>query len=67
MSPEILLADEPTGDLDPETGGKMIALFLQLKASLGITMIIVTHNQDLAQVMDRMLVLKGGVLEPYRT
>jgi lipoprotein-releasing system ATP-binding protein len=67
MSPEILLADEPTGDLDPETGGKMIALFVQLKESLGITMIIVTHNHDLAQVMDRMLVLKGGVLEPYRT
>lgn len=65
MSPAILLADEPTGDLDPETGEKMIELFTQLKADLGVTMIIATHNHALARGMDRVLVLKGGVLEPY--
>jgi lipoprotein-releasing system ATP-binding protein len=64
MSPEILLADEPTGDLDPETGLKIIELFSNLRKSLAITMIVATHNMELARVMDRVLVLKGGHLEP---
>ncbi len=65
MSPGVLLADEPTGDLDPVTGSKVMDLLTQLKASLGVTMIIVTHNMDLARTMDRILVLKGGHLESY--
>ena len=65
MSPRVLLADEPTGDLDPSTGRKIIDLFSHIKESLGVTMIIVTHNIDLAQTMDRILILKGGLLEPY--
>jgi len=65
MSPEVLLADEPTGDLDPVTGTKVIELLTQLKESMGVTMVVVTHNMDLAQAMDRVLVLKGGHLEPY--
>lgn len=65
MSPEVLLADEPTGDLDPVTGTKVIDLLSQLKESMGVTMVVVTHNMDLARAMDRILVLKGGHLEPY--
>jgi lipoprotein-releasing system ATP-binding protein len=64
MSPEILLADEPTGDLDPETGLKIIELFSRLKQTLAITMIVATHNMELSRVMERVLVLKGGHLEP---
>jgi lipoprotein-releasing system ATP-binding protein len=63
MSPEVLLADEPTGDLDPETGYKIIELFLHLRKSLSVTMLVATHNMELARVMDRMFVLKGGHLE----
>ncbi|MCD6570780.1 MAG: ABC transporter ATP-binding protein [Deltaproteobacteria bacterium] len=67
MSPEVLLADEPTGDLDPETGKKMIVLLSELKRSIGVTMVVVTHNPDLAKIMDRVMVLKGGHLEPCAT
>ncbi|MDT8272463.1 MAG: ABC transporter ATP-binding protein [Desulfomonilia bacterium] len=65
MSPDILLADEPTGDLDPENGARVRDLFADLKRSLGITMIIVTHNMDLASITERILVLKEGHLEPH--
>ncbi|MGC9323916.1 MAG: ABC transporter ATP-binding protein [Desulfomonilia bacterium] len=65
MSPDILLADEPTGDLDPHTGGKIRDLFSTLRLSLGITMILVTHNMELAGITDRILELKEGHLEPF--
>jgi lipoprotein-releasing system ATP-binding protein len=64
MNPRVLLADEPTGDLDPVTGSRIIELLSSLKKSMGVTMVIMTHNTDLAQSMDRILVLKGGHLEP---
>jgi len=66
MSPAVILADEPTGDLDPHTGGMMQELFVELKTTLKVTMIIATHNHDLAHAMDRVLELKEGVLEPDR-
>ncbi len=65
MSPKVLLADEPTGDLDPGTGSHVIELLTELKSSMGVTMIVATHNMDLARAMDRVLVLKGGHLEPH--
>lgn len=64
MSPGIILADEPTGDLDSETGNRVIELFGDLRSRLGVTLVIATHNMDLARTMDRVLVLKGGLLEP---
>jgi lipoprotein-releasing system ATP-binding protein len=64
MSPGIILADEPTGDLDSETGHKVIELFTGLRTTLCVTLIIATHNMELARTMDRVLVLKGGHLEP---
>jgi lipoprotein-releasing system ATP-binding protein len=65
MSPKVLLADEPTGDLDPTTGQKIIELFSQLKNTVGVTMIIATHNMELAKTMDRIMILKGGHLELF--
>lgn len=63
MSPGIMLADEPTGDLDPETGLRIIELFSGLRNRLDVTLLIATHNMDLARTMDKVLVLKGGHLE----
>jgi lipoprotein-releasing system ATP-binding protein len=65
MSPKVLLADEPTGDLDPATGQKIIDLFSELKNIMGVTMIIATHNMELAKTMDRIMILKGGHLESF--
>jgi lipoprotein-releasing system ATP-binding protein len=65
MSPGIILADEPTGDLDSETGHKVIELFTGLRTTLCVTLIIATHNMELARTMDRVLVLKGGHLEAF--
>ncbi len=65
MSPKVLLADEPTGDLDPTTGQKIIDLFSELKNTMGVTMIIATHNMELAKTMDRIMILKGGHLELF--
>jgi lipoprotein-releasing system ATP-binding protein len=64
MSPGIVLADEPTGDLDPETGQKIVELFTDLRQRLDVTCVIATHNMELARTMDTVLVLKGGHLEP---
>jgi lipoprotein-releasing system ATP-binding protein len=67
MKPEIILADEPTGDLDPETGARITELFQDLKRTLGVTLVVATHNPALALAMDRVLVLKGGHLETAPT
>ena len=65
MSPKVLLADEPTGDLDPATGQKIIELFSELKNTMGVTMITATHNMELAKTMDRIMILTGGHLELF--
>lgn len=62
MSPTLLLADEPTGNLDPKTGDKVFGLMLELNASLALTMVMVTHNLKLAAQMDRCLSLTDGKL-----
>ncbi|VVM05059.1 ABC transporter ATP-binding protein [Methylacidimicrobium tartarophylax] len=61
--PEILIADEPTGNLDEETGMEVIDLLLGLQKSRGKTLILATHDPRLAQRGDRQLVLSGGKLE----
>ena len=65
MSPKVLLTDEPTGDLDPATGQKIIELFSKLKNVMGVTMITATHNMELAKTMDRIMILTGGHLELF--
>lgn len=59
-SPAILFADEPTGNLDAETGEKVIDLLFNLNKESGTTLVIVTHDLELAQKTQRILRLKGG-------
>lgn len=58
--PAMLLADEPTGNLDRNTGATVHNLLLELNRSQGITLIIVTHNMELAKSMDRTITLIDG-------
>lgn len=60
--PELILADEPTGDLDEGTEHEMIELFHRLNREERITFILVTHNTQLAVRGDRLLRMRGGVL-----
>jgi lipoprotein-releasing system ATP-binding protein len=59
-NPKVIFADEPTGNLDTETSQEIHRLFLRLRDDFGQTFIIVTHNQDLAQLSDRTLVMQDG-------
>ena len=61
-SPRALLADEPTGNLDRETGDRLHALLRRLNQEKGITVVVVTHNERLAAACDRTLRLEAGVL-----
>ena len=63
-SPRLLLADEPTGDLDAATGERLFELVSRLSRARGLTVVIVTHNQPLARACDRVLKLEGGRLIP---
>ena len=58
--PSILLADEPTGNLDTRTSREVIELFRQLNTQSGITVILVTHDQDVARNASRQIVLRDG-------
>ena len=63
MRPSILLADEPTGDLDEDTAESLHALLREMHAEHGLTSIIATHNPRLAAACDRVLRLREGRLE----
>jgi lipoprotein-releasing system ATP-binding protein len=62
--PRLLLADEPTGNLDPETGERVHELLLELNAECGATLVVATHNASLAAAMERTLRLVGGRIDP---
>jgi len=67
LEPKILLADEPTGNLDERTGHMIGELLLRLRQDLTMTLVVVTHNRDLAARMDRCLELRSGVLYEEKT
>jgi putative ABC transport system ATP-binding protein len=60
--PKILFADEPTGNLDAETSERVVDILFDLNKSAGTTLILVTHNLELAQRTKRIIRLKGGVI-----
>lgn len=60
LKPEVLLADEPTGNLDPHNGAQVQELLLDLNREQGLTSVIVTHNLDLAQALTRQITLVDG-------
>ena len=60
--PTILFADEPTGNLDEESGETVVNLLLDLNKEAGTTLVIVTHDLELAQKTQRRIILKGGTI-----
>jgi lipoprotein-releasing system ATP-binding protein len=63
-APRLLLADEPTGNLDPHTSGAVFESLYTLVRTQGVAAVVATHNLELARHMDRVLALKDGRLEP---
>ena len=66
MEPEILLADEPTGNLDTETGKKIEDILVNLNVTKEITLVAVTHNKLLAERMSERIVLRDGKIYEYQ-
>ncbi len=66
MHPRLLLADEPTGNLDSANAQKVKDLFLQLSAQRGVTIALVTHDEEIAKDFGRHLVMKDGVIADDR-
>ena len=62
LQPPILLADEPTGNLDSATGELVLELLLALNREQGATMVLVTHEQSIARCADRSIVLRDGLI-----
>jgi len=61
--PEVILADEPTGNLDRKNAAKVGEILKNLNREMGLTIILVTHNMELAKLMDRILKLKHGKIQ----
>lgn len=61
--PAIILADEPTGNLDTKSGDEIMKLLLELNRTQGTTLLIVTHDPEVAQVAERIIYLRDGAIE----
>lgn len=62
MSPDIILADEPTGSLDTQNKKELSELLLHLREQYGQTILLVTHDKELAQMADRVIEIKDGII-----
>ena len=63
FDPPLLLADEPTGNLDSKTGAAVLALLREINRASGCTVVMVTHSEDAAAVGDRRIILRDGRVE----
>jgi len=61
-APKLLIADEPTGNLDPHTGDAVFDILRNLAKTQGLAGLVATHNPDLARRMDRVVRLQDGIL-----
>ena len=61
--PSLILADEPSGNLDTKSAAALHDLFFELRKELDQTFIIVTHNMELAQMADRQLIMENGLFK----
>ncbi len=66
-TPSIILADEPTGNLDTQAGEEVMTIFQWLNQEQGITIILVTHDQDIAQHAGRIIHMRDGIIERDKT
>jgi putative ABC transport system ATP-binding protein len=62
-NPKILIADEPTGNLDAKTGKDILDLFLKINKEMHLTIIMATHNNEIADLADRVIKISDGVIE----
>jgi putative ABC transport system ATP-binding protein len=66
-APKIIFADEPTGNLDGSTGAAIVDLLFERRAALGATLLIITHDPDLAAKCDRVIAMQDGHVVPFET
>lgn len=65
-NPQILLADEPTGNLDPATSDAVFQSLFELTRMEGVSALVATHNMSLTRFMDRVLTVQNGLIVPYK-
>ena len=63
--PQVLLADEPTGNLDPTTSGNVFQSLFDLTRLEGVSALVATHNMELTKYMDRVLTVRDGLVVPF--
>ncbi len=64
--PQVLLADEPTGNLDPATSGNVFQSLFDLTRLEGVSALVATHNMELVKYMDRVLTVRDGLIVPFK-
>jgi lipoprotein-releasing system ATP-binding protein len=62
MNPRVLLADEPTGNLDAASGGEIVRILRDINRAEGVTIVMVTHNTEIVSATDRVVRMVGGVV-----